>query len=192
MSCHLYSDLPFFFWATRSLSHTPAQGLIIKVVVESGGSGGQSVWVCSFSSSNIKTCFLSSRGFRWQGDICVSALLCDSSQWMMRTWQCWHRHNTLDLPWKCAVANPQRDIKVFCIEVEAEGERGMEVVREVLGNCFLERVVFWWFVCRSMSVHVFVCAHTNARFHSLPYDWSCDLISCTLLQLLHFLELCFF
>lgn len=28
----------------------------------SGGSGGRSVWICSFSSSNIKTCFLSSRG----------------------------------------------------------------------------------------------------------------------------------
>lgn len=55
---------------------------------------------------------------------------------MMRTWQCWRRLNTLDLPWKCAVANPQREIKVFCIEVEAEGERmsEMEVVREALGE----------------------------------------------------------
>lgn len=30
------------------------------------------------------------------------------------------QHNTLNLPWKCAVETPQRNIKVFCIEEEAE------------------------------------------------------------------------
>lgn len=84
-----------------------------------------SVWIHSlfFFKYCIKTRFPSSSGVRRQRDICVSALLCESSRWRMRTWQWWHRHNTLNLPWKCAVANPQRDIKVFCIEAEVEGER---------------------------------------------------------------------
>lgn len=101
---------------------------------------GHSVWIRSFSSINIKGFFFWSfshpRGFFDGRDACVSASFCESSRWMMRTWQCWRRLNTLDLPWKCAVANPQREIKVFCIEVEAEGERmsEMEVVREALGE----------------------------------------------------------
>lgn len=36
------------------------------------------------------------------------------------------QHNTLNLPWKCAVETPQGNIKVFCIEVEAEEERERE------------------------------------------------------------------
>lgn len=99
----------------------------------------------------------------------------------MRTWQCWHKYNTLDLLWKCAVANPQRDIKVFCIEVKTGRERGKE-----RGECgFRDRNVCvrtkhaWscghaWFVCS-----VFITQHC---FHDLIFWTVLWLLSITSLQ----------
>lgn len=61
--------------------------------------------------------------------VCVLALLSDSPQWAMRTWRCWHSRNMLNLPWKCAVENPQRNIKVLLLH-QSQGGREWGSARE--------------------------------------------------------------
>ena len=169
--CHIYfvSDLrELFLCDSRAFRTTPR-----TFGRTQSNQGGQQLmfpylWndCSSYEKKNTRTLFDTvmrfcfwHRQFDGRDIVVFLALLCESRQWMMRTWRCRHAPNTLDLPWKCAVENPQRKTEVSSKRSQREEERerggtggrdnwgGRCTSKQILWYCRLVRGIFTFCLC---------------------------------------------